>query len=165
MNVQEPPADPCVLVIFGATGDLAKRKLIPSLYNMAHARLMPKEFAVIGVGREGMDDEGFRARMGEALRDFIPGPLDTALRDDLVKGMRYLSGDFGDQELYRRLKECLAEVDQAASTKGNFLFYLATPPAVFATVAYPLYGTYSRMPTSWRVTVFATCLLLVTRCS
>jgi glucose-6-phosphate 1-dehydrogenase len=152
MNGHEAPADPCTLVIFGATGDLAKRKLIPSLYNMAHARLLPQSFAVIGVGREGMDDEGFRARMAEALRDFIPGPLDVSLRDDLVGRMRYMSGDFGDQDLYRRLGECLGQVDQAASTKGNFLFYLATPPAVFATVAHELgaVGLLAEKDGRWR---------------
>ena len=138
MNGHEPPADPCTLVIFGATGDLAKRKLIPSLYNMAQARLMPQNFAMIGIGREGLDDAGFRARMAEGLSEFIPGHLDTGLRDDLVRRIRYMSGDFGDPELYRRLKSLLDEVNAAESTACNFLFYLATPPAVFATVAHEL---------------------------
>jgi glucose-6-phosphate 1-dehydrogenase len=129
------PADPCAFVIFGAAGDLTKRLLVPALYNLAAARLLPDEFAVIGVARGEMSDETFRARMGEALREYATGRLSDEIVRDLTGRFSYVQGDFDDPNTYRLLGDKLSAAERSRGTKGNCLFYLATPPAVFALVA------------------------------
>jgi glucose-6-phosphate 1-dehydrogenase len=91
------PAGPCAFAIFGASGDLTKRLLVPALYNLAEARLLPDGFAVIGVARADMSDEQFRARMGEALRQFATGRVADAVVDDLLARFSYVRGDFDDR--------------------------------------------------------------------
>lgn len=134
---QSPPhrAGPCAFVTFGAAGDLAKRLLVPALYNLAAARLLPEEFAVIGVARGDMSDEAFRARMGDALREFATGPVAPEIVRDLTARFFYVRGDFDDPNTYRLLSEKLSAVERQFRTGGNCLFYLATPPDVFALVA------------------------------
>ncbi|MBI5069153.1 MAG: glucose-6-phosphate dehydrogenase [Deltaproteobacteria bacterium] len=130
----ERPGDPCLFVIFGATGDLTKRKLLPSLYNLAVHGLLPSHFAVVGAVRRDLDDATFRDDMGKALRDFATQPYD----DDVWEGFRALlhvhSGDLGNVETYRGLAERLADLDRRHGTGGNVLFYLATPPEAFAEI-------------------------------
>jgi glucose-6-phosphate 1-dehydrogenase len=134
---QRPPrrADPCAFVIFGASGDLTKRLLVPALYNLAAARLLPEEFAVIGVARGEQSDEAFRARMGEALREFATGSVSPQVVRDLTARFSYVRGDFDDPHTYGLLSEKLRTVERASRTVGNCLFYLATPPDVFALIA------------------------------
>ncbi len=128
-------AGPCAFVIFGAAGDLTKRLLVPALYNLAASGLLPDGFAVIGVARGEMSDEEFRERMGAALRQFATMPLEPDIVRDLVGRMFYVRGDFDDAQTYRRLAEALDKVARKFPTGGNGLFYLATPPSVFALVA------------------------------
>ena len=127
-------ADPCAMVIFGAAGDLTRRKLVPALYNLASYQLLPPGFAVVGVARRPMSTEQFRARMAEDLQRFATGPTDPALLQGLVQRMHYLEGDFGDAALYPRLAALLAEVDAEHGTAGNTFYYLATAPEAFGPI-------------------------------
>jgi glucose-6-phosphate 1-dehydrogenase len=133
---QSPPrrAGPCAFVIFGASGDLTKRLLVPALYNLAAARLLPDEFAVIGVARGDLSDDAFRSHMRDALREFTTGPVSPEIVRDLTARFSYLRGDFDDPNTYRMLSEKLS----AGRPGGNCLFYLATPPSVFGLVAQKL---------------------------
>jgi len=137
---QSPPrrADPCAFVIFGASGDLTKRLLVPALYNLAAARLLPDEFAVIGVARADASDDTFRSHMRDALREFATGPVSNEVVRDLTARFSYLRGDFDDPNTYRALSEKLSAAERASHTGGNCLFYLATPPSVFGLVAQQL---------------------------
>jgi glucose-6-phosphate 1-dehydrogenase len=128
-------ADPCAFVIFGAAGDLTKRLLLPALYNLAAGGLLPDGFAILGVARADMSDDAFRRHMADALRQFATDAVDPRRLEDLVGRCRYVRGDFDDAATYDRLKTCLAEVTRSAGTRDNCLFYLATPPDLFAPVA------------------------------
>jgi glucose-6-phosphate 1-dehydrogenase len=128
------PAPPCVVVIFGATGDLTKRKLIPSLYNLAVGGLLPEAFAVVGVGRSPMTDGEFRQRMEVELRSSLQAsnsPVDDAKLAWLSERLSYLAGDLEDGEAFEKLAQLLAEVDLKRGTGGNYLHYLAVPPKLF----------------------------------
>jgi glucose-6-phosphate 1-dehydrogenase len=129
----QTPASPCVLVIFGAAGDLTKRLLVPALYNLERARLLPNAFAVIGIARGLMDDDTFRRQMDVALQDCADATA-TAGRERLIRHMHYLQGDFGDAATYAKLAGLLAKTDETYGTGGNYMFYLATPPHQFAPV-------------------------------
>jgi glucose-6-phosphate 1-dehydrogenase len=129
------PAGPCAFVIFGAAGDLTQRLLVPALYNLAESHLLPDEFAVIGVARADMSDESFRDRMGEALRKFATGRVEPTVVRDLIGRFSYLRGEFDDADTYRRLADKLRAAEKKSRTGGSCLFYLATPPDVFALVA------------------------------
>ena len=127
-------ADPCVMVIFGYSGDLTRRKLIPALYNLASQQLLSKEFAVIGVGRTPMSDEDARKKLTEDFKKFATGPIDAKLWDSFVARVHYLSGDFDNPATYDVLKNKLAEVDSAQDAHGNYFFYLATAPNFFGDI-------------------------------
>jgi glucose-6-phosphate 1-dehydrogenase len=128
------PADPCIMVIFGASGDLTRRKLIPALYNLAKAQLLSREFAVIGVSHSDLSTEDFRKKVAEDMDKFATGEVDPDLREWFVRRMHYLSGEFGDQSVYPKLKELLEKVDKDHSTHGNYFFYLATASEFFGTI-------------------------------
>ncbi len=127
----ECPGDPCAIVIFGATGDLTKRKLLPSLYNLRLNGLLPREFALVGVVRRSMDDEAFRDLMSAEIREFATASIDPALWADFRARLHCVAGDLESPETFRRLGDRLAELDREHHTGGNALFYLATPPDVF----------------------------------
>jgi glucose-6-phosphate 1-dehydrogenase len=127
-------ADACILVIFGASGDLTRRKLLPALYNLSEDHLLPERFAVLGVARPAMQEEEYRAQMEQRVRDAEGEPLDSALWKNIVDRLHYISGEFDDTDLYVRLRETLAELDAKYGTPSNYLFYLAVPPALFGTV-------------------------------
>ncbi len=129
-----PPAGPCVLVIFGATGDLTKRKLIPALYNLLKGGLLPKEFAVVGLGATEIDTPHFRDRIAAEMQKFATVPVEPAEWDWLAQRIYYLAGDFDSPPLYDRLRELLPKVDSECGTQGNYLFYLATNPSLFCAV-------------------------------
>jgi glucose-6-phosphate 1-dehydrogenase len=127
-------ADPCVMVIFGFTGDLTRRKLIPALYNLASQQLLSREFAVIGVGRTPMSDEDARKKITEEFKKFATGTVDPELLESFVQRISYISGDFDDAATYEKLKDTLAKVDQANNSHGNYFFYMATAPKFFGDV-------------------------------
>jgi glucose-6-phosphate 1-dehydrogenase len=133
--ILERPGDPCALVIFGATGDLTKRKLLPSLYNLRANRLLPHDFAMVGMARSACDDDAFRDVMTKNIGEFATGPVDPSLWSDFRQRLHCVSGDTSDPATYRRLADRLAELDREHSTGGNILFYLATPPDAFAPIA------------------------------
>ncbi|MBW3579440.1 MAG: glucose-6-phosphate dehydrogenase [Actinobacteria bacterium] len=124
-------AAPVVIVIFGASGDLTSRKLMPALHAlMAGDRLCPAT-AVVGVGRSELSDDHFRERMRKAVDE--AGPVDERAWEALAAGLRYVAGGYDDEKTYQRLEEVLSELDQRIGTGGNRLYYLSTPPGVFAT--------------------------------
>ncbi|HEX8451892.1 MAG TPA: hypothetical protein VF647_07340, partial [Longimicrobium sp.] len=120
---------PLVLVIFGGTGDLARRKLIPALFRLWQQQLLPEAFAVVGVAREQMDDEEYRRRAREALGEFATAATEEEWADF---GRRLFFGShvFDDDEGFERLKTQLQDVDQQFGIPGNRLFYYAVPPQV-----------------------------------
>ena len=128
------PGDPCAFVVFGAMGDLTKRKLLPAVYNLRANGLLPRDFAVIGVARRAHDDEAFREYATAALREFTTRPLDDALWKEFAGRVHYQEGDFQDPATYEALAARLAEVAKKHGTSGNAVFYLATPPGEVAAV-------------------------------
>jgi glucose-6-phosphate 1-dehydrogenase len=134
MQPKPRPGDPCVLVIFGAAGDLTKRLLIPALRNLRRAGLLPKEFAVIGVSRRDTDSETFRRDLGLGPRESADGEAEEGEVNWLAERLYHLQCEFNDPAAYKNLAELLAEIDEAHHTRGNYLFYLATPAQVFAAI-------------------------------
>jgi glucose-6-phosphate 1-dehydrogenase len=128
------PAGPCAIVIFGASGDLTKRKLVPSLVNLAHDKLLPREIAVIGIARRPMSDADFRKKLAEEMQESIAS-ADRSLLEELEKRVFYISGDLQDPATYEKLKTRLQECDRNLGTGGNYLFYLSTAPTLFAPAA------------------------------
>jgi glucose-6-phosphate 1-dehydrogenase len=126
--------DPCVLVIFGASGDLTQRKLLPALYSLAAHRMLPKRFAVVGVSRSEETDEEFRGRMKEAVKEHGREEFREEIWETLADGMHYVAADFTDEEGLDRLAETITELDKERDIGGNRVYYLATPPAVFELV-------------------------------
>ena len=128
------PADPCVMVIFGASGDLTKRKLLPALYNLSAAGLLPDDFAIVGFASSDLDDAGFEKRLGKEIPDFVTGGFDRERWKWFEERLHYVRGDLTDAASYTKLGEVIAEVDRQHDTHGNVLFYLATPPSLFSRV-------------------------------
>jgi glucose-6-phosphate 1-dehydrogenase len=120
--------DPCAFVIFGASGDLSHRKLIPALYSLAYRGLLPQKFALVGVARTAMSDDDFRTTMEAAVKEFARDPFRSDVWDPLAEAMRYVAADFAD-EAEGRVEACLTEVDQERGTAGNRLYYFAVPPS------------------------------------
>ncbi|MFY9559447.1 MAG: glucose-6-phosphate dehydrogenase [Terriglobales bacterium] len=127
-------ADPCVMVIFGVSGDLTRRKLVPALYNLASQQLLSREFAVVGVGRTPMTNEQARQKLSEDFKQFATGAVDPDLWEGFVRRLHYVSGTFDDPATYDKLKETLAKVEKDHSTHGNVFFYLATAPEFFGDI-------------------------------
>jgi glucose-6-phosphate 1-dehydrogenase len=123
--------EPCALVIFGASGDLTRRKLFPALYSLAFRQLLPPRFAVVGVARTEMTDDEFRERMEEAVREFGRDEFRQDVWDSLAAGMRYVATELGSAEGAELLARCLTELDEERGIRGNRVYYLAVPPDVF----------------------------------
>src|SRR5271167_640360 len=105
--------NPCVMVIFGATGDLTKRKLIPALLNLAQEEVLSKQFAIIGIAGNDLTTETFRKTLGEELPQFAPAPIDLKMWDWLKERIFFVKGDFQDADTYKRLKLQMDEVDKS----------------------------------------------------
>jgi glucose-6-phosphate 1-dehydrogenase len=131
-------ADSCVMLIFGATGDLTKRKLYPALYNLKREKYLPDDFAVIGFGREAMTTDEFRKKLCSNMREFVLGKIDEDLIDWFIDRTYYQGGDFGDDALYDTIADQLKSIDKKHKTLGNRLFYMATPPTLFAPITQKL---------------------------
>ena len=132
--VDERTGDACAVVIFGASGDLTRRKLMPALYNLAASHVLPGNFAVVGVARRNKTQEQFRSEMKDGVSRFSRRKLDDALWDDFERSISYVCGDFNVEKTYEELKRHLGQIDSERGTRGNRLFYLAVPPAEFGPI-------------------------------
>ncbi|HEY1684785.1 MAG TPA: glucose-6-phosphate dehydrogenase [Tepidisphaeraceae bacterium] len=122
----------CAITIFGASGDLAKRKLIPAIYELAKEKLLPENFALVGYARSPMTDEQYRADCRDAIQQFArTKPIDENVWKKLEQGISYVHGDYGGAADHDKLIAKLAELDKSRTTGGNRLFYLSTPPTQF----------------------------------
>lgn len=134
LELENRPADRCVMVIFGATGDLTKRKLLPALYNLSRQGFLPANFAIAGVGRKEMSDREFRRKVASDLNEYVAGEIDAEKVEWFAERSFYVAGNYDDQATFEKLKNKLAEIDEERHTGGKFFFYLATPPQLFAPV-------------------------------
>lgn len=123
--------EPCVLVVFGATGDLTSRKILPAIYNLRRSGLLPAETAVLGFSRRPLSDEDFRKLMEDSCANFSRVKVEPGLWHDFAEGVFYQQGEFSDRAAYKDLAERLEQIDAARGTRGNRLFYLATPPSAY----------------------------------
>ncbi len=138
-NAVEPiasgkPVGPCALVIFGAGGDLTKRKLIPALYNLVRERLLSDDFAVIGFARQAIGDEGYRTKLEADMREFATSELTPEQWGWLKERVYYCQADFNEGDAFQKLAAVLARVEKERNTRGNALFYMATAPEFFGEV-------------------------------
>ncbi len=125
-----------IIVIFGASGDLAGRKLIPALYDLFHQHLLPEHFAIVGVGRTPLNDAAFRSKMMRNIKQFSNFKHEkNCCAEDFTQHLNYISINTGDAGDYKTLKNKLLEVDKIQQTKGNYIFYLATPPQLYAPIS------------------------------
>ncbi|MGQ4809035.1 Glucose-6-phosphate 1-dehydrogenase 2 [Candidatus Entotheonellaceae bacterium PAL068K] len=121
----------CTLVIFGATGDLTRRKLVPGLYSLAQQGLLPNRFVVVGFARRDKTHEQFRAEMRQAVEDFARYRLDETFWEAFASGLYYHCSTFSDAQGYARLQEFLTQVGERHGTQGRTIYYLATPPEAY----------------------------------
>src|SRR5882672_2072856 len=129
----EKTAEPCSVIIFGASGDLTKRKLVPALYRLVQEKLLPAEFAIIGQARTAMTDAEFRDKMKTAIAQFSEAKqVDDEVWNSFAQGLFYLPSDIGNADDYGKLSELLERIDRERGTGGNRLFYLSVVPRFYA---------------------------------
>jgi glucose-6-phosphate 1-dehydrogenase len=138
MNTNSPSggqiADPCLMVIFGASGDLTKRKLIPALCNLAERNLLAREFAVIGVSTTPFTADTFRQQLTADLKVLATSPIDPKTWEWFLERIYYVQGDFQDSAMYQRLKGQIAQTDKVHGAQGNRFFYFAVAPRFFSEI-------------------------------
>jgi glucose-6-phosphate 1-dehydrogenase len=127
-------ADPCVMVIFGASGDLTKRKLIPALCNLVAAKLLPEQFAVVGVANNDMTTESFRQHLSDEIKQYASCPITPELWNWFLSRIFYIKGEFENPATYQQLKEQLDKVQKERGIPGNHFYYLAVAPRFFGEV-------------------------------
>jgi glucose-6-phosphate 1-dehydrogenase len=129
------PADPCTIVIFGASGDLSRRKLVPALYGLAAQNCLARRFAIIGFARTPMTDEAFQQSAVDSVKKFADAAtLQEEECKEFAKALAYVSGEYHHPEAFEKLKNRLEELDRAHKLNGNRLFYLATPPDIYPVI-------------------------------
>jgi glucose-6-phosphate 1-dehydrogenase len=133
-GLERLPIHPTTLVIFGGTGDLAKRKLLPALYNLAHEGALPERFNLIGVSRSDMPHDDYRQMAKESIMQFSRRQPDEKVLDRLLENVRYVPGTFDEDSVYEKLKETAEEFDKAAEIVFNRVFYLSTAPTFFPVI-------------------------------
>jgi glucose-6-phosphate 1-dehydrogenase len=124
---------PCSLVIYGASGDLTARKLVPALFDLYEKHLLPASFNLIGISRSKISDDEFKQRLKNSLKQAEP-QLSDSLWNSFSQNFRYMAGGYDDFKTYQDLAKLLGEVDRDNGTAGNRIFYLSTPPEVFANI-------------------------------
>jgi glucose-6-phosphate 1-dehydrogenase len=127
-------AGPCGLVIFGVTGDLSRKKLMPAIYDLANRGLLPPGFALTGFARRDWADQDFAQVVYESVKEHARTPFREEVWKQLAEGFRFVSGEFGDEEAFEHLKDTIAELDRDRGTNGNHAFYLSVPPKYFPDV-------------------------------
>lgn len=136
MRPTQAPAEPCVVVIFGASGDLTKRLLMPSFYNLACDGLLPEQFAIVGIAMDDLNTDVFREKMSTDIKTFSTRKeFDAKKWDWLCSRLNYTPGKFDDNAAYARLAQLVSELDKKYQAHGNVLFYMATPPSVFGLIS------------------------------
>jgi glucose-6-phosphate 1-dehydrogenase len=133
-GLERLPVHPTTLVIFGATGDLAHRKLLPAIYNLAHEGALPESFNLIAVSRSDIPSEDYRKMARESIQQHSRRPPDPQVLDKLLEQVRYVPGTFDDDAMFERLKEELGRFDEEAGIAFNRIFYLSTAPTFFALI-------------------------------
>jgi glucose-6-phosphate 1-dehydrogenase len=146
------PGDPCVMVIFGAAGDLTRRKLVPALYNLARNQLLSREFAVLGIAHSPLSEEDFHKKVVDDVRRYTGDNGDPDLIEWFTRHMYYVTGEFSDKNIYSQLKSNLEKIDKEHSTHGNYFFYLATAPNFFGPIVEQLSaaGLMAEGDNQWR---------------
>ncbi|RFU82451.1 glucose-6-phosphate dehydrogenase [Streptomyces triticagri] len=145
-------AGPSGLVIFGVTGDLSRKKLMPAVYDLANRGLLPPGFSLIGFARREWQDEDFAQEVHDAVKEHARTPFREEVWQQLIQGMRFVQGDFDDDQAFETLKSTIQELDKAQGTGGNFAFYLSVPPKFFPQVVQQLkkHGLADQRDGSWR---------------
>ncbi|HEV2523075.1 MAG TPA: glucose-6-phosphate dehydrogenase [Candidatus Acidoferrales bacterium] len=129
------PADPCTIVIFGASGDLSRRKLVPALYGLAAQNCLARRFAIIGFARTPMTDEAFQQSAVDSVKKFADAAtLQEEECKEFANALAYVSGEYNHPEAFEKLKNRLEELDRAHKLNGNRLYYLATPPDIYPVI-------------------------------
>jgi glucose-6-phosphate 1-dehydrogenase len=133
-QVSGQTSDPCVMAIFGATGDLTKRKLIPALCNLAQANLLSRQFAIIGFSSDALTTETFRQQLTKGVQELAASPIDPKIWEWFLERIYYVQGDFQDAAAYQRLKDQIVQADKQYEAHGNRFFYLAVAPRFFSEI-------------------------------
>ena len=131
-------AGPSGLVIFGVTGDLSRKKLMPAVYDLANRGLLPPGFSLVGFARRDWEDQDFGKVVHDAVREHARTPWSEEVWQQLAKGIRFVSGEFGDDSAFDRLRETIENLDKERGTNGNHAFYLSIPPKAFPIVTQQL---------------------------
>jgi glucose-6-phosphate 1-dehydrogenase len=131
-------AGPCVLVMFGVTGDLARKKLMPAVYDLANRGLLPPGFSLVGFARRDWEHEDFAQVTYQAVKEYARTPFRDTVWEQLSEGIRFVPGEFDDDDAFDRLATTVSQLDEERSTGGNYAFYLSIPPKSFPTVVQQL---------------------------
>src|SRR6202167_1531622 len=131
-------AGPCVMVMFGVTGDLARKKLMPALYDLANRGLLPPGFSLVGFARRDWEHEDFATITEQAIKEHARTPFRETVWKQVMEGIRFVQGEFDDDQAFDALAECVSQLDAERSTGGNYAFYLSIPPKAFPTVVQQL---------------------------
>jgi glucose-6-phosphate 1-dehydrogenase len=160
MSLENPFQDPlrferrvpeCALVIFGANGDLTKRKLLPALYRLAYERRLSAGFAVLGISRTQLNDDQFREKMRASVQEFLEdSPFDSDVWTAFAQGLFYMAGDVHDAAVFPAVAARLKEIEKARNTGGNVLFYLSTQPSQYIPIAQGLGAAGAGKGGGWR---------------
>ena len=145
-------AGPCGLVLFGVTGDLARKKVMPAIYDLANRGLLPPGFALVGFARRDWEDQDFAQVVHDAVREHSRTPFNEDTWRQLAEGIRFVAGDLADPQAYQDLSAVVAEIDAKRGTNGNHAFYLSIPPGLFPDVLEHLKssGLAESAPDAWR---------------
>jgi glucose-6-phosphate 1-dehydrogenase len=145
-------AGPCVLVLFGVTGDLARKKLLPAIYDLANRGLLPPGFAVVGFARRDWEHQDFRQVAHDAVKEHARTPFREEVWNQLSEGIHFVPGTFDDDQAFEQLTTTVRELDEKRGTGGNYAFYLSIPPKFFQDVVKQLQRSGLSKPSedSWR---------------
>ncbi|HEY5171529.1 MAG TPA: glucose-6-phosphate dehydrogenase, partial [Acidimicrobiia bacterium] len=145
-------AGPCGLVLFGVTGDLARKKLMPAIYDLANRGLLPPGFALVGFARRDWADEDFEQVVHDAVKQYARTPFREEVWTQLAEGFRFVPGDFDDNAAFDSLAQTISDLDRVRGTGGNHAFYLSIPPKLFPVVVAQLKrsGLSAKNGDQWR---------------
>src|SRR5690606_21790977 len=127
-------AGPSALIIFGVTGDLSRKKLMPAVYDLANRGLLPPGLALVGFARRDREDQDFEKVVHDSVKQYARTPFDEDVWKQLAQGIRFVQGEFDDDAAFEKLSETLKDLDRDRGTMGNHAFYLSIPPKSFPLV-------------------------------